>query len=199
MKNIAYGQILKTFANALEEAELNSKIIKPRVANIAIVDAKNQPSLRALALIAFDQQGFYFVDNVNDVIPNPILNSSKTFAQIWTTNFVCNSFIKKIKNMSKKTKFKDEFKMGFDISGHKDETLNVNKNVALCFYWGVLGRQVRIEGKIIEQKNLNQPSLGAFLVVPHAIEFWNEGKFRIHKRMKYQRINNIWQATRLYP
>lgn len=35
-----------------------------------------------------------------------------------------------------------------NLTSRKGEELKNNKNVALCFYWGVLGKQVRIEGEV---------------------------------------------------
>jgi pyridoxamine 5'-phosphate oxidase len=35
-----------------------------------------------------------------------------------------------------------------NLTSRKGGELEDNKNVALCFYWGVLGRQVRIEGEV---------------------------------------------------
>ncbi len=35
-----------------------------------------------------------------------------------------------------------------NLTSRKGGELKTNKNVALCFYWGVLGRQVRIEGEV---------------------------------------------------
>ncbi|MDA0902178.1 MAG: pyridoxamine 5'-phosphate oxidase [Proteobacteria bacterium] len=35
-----------------------------------------------------------------------------------------------------------------NLTSRKANNLEVNNNVALCFYWGKLGRQVRIEGKV---------------------------------------------------
>jgi pyridoxamine 5'-phosphate oxidase len=35
-----------------------------------------------------------------------------------------------------------------NLTSRKGHELNNNSNVALCFYWGVLGRQVRIEGEV---------------------------------------------------
>lgn len=35
-----------------------------------------------------------------------------------------------------------------NLTSRKGKELNSNKNVALCFYWGVLGLQVRIEGAV---------------------------------------------------
>ncbi len=35
-----------------------------------------------------------------------------------------------------------------NLTSRKGDELKINPNVALCFYWGVLGFQVRIEGKV---------------------------------------------------
>ena len=37
-----------------------------------------------------------------------------------------------------------------NFSGRKGQNLAKNNNAALCFYWGILGRQIRIEGKVCE-------------------------------------------------
>ncbi|MCE3254993.1 MAG: pdxH [Rickettsiaceae bacterium] len=37
-----------------------------------------------------------------------------------------------------------------NFTSRKAKELEANKNVALCFYWGALGRQVRIEGEVEE-------------------------------------------------
>ena len=71
--------------------------------------------------------------------------------------------------------------------------LNDNNNIALCFYWGVLNRQVRVEGII------KKISLSEFFVEPKVIEFWTEGKFRIHKRIIYKKNKNSWNIFQIYP
>lgn len=35
-----------------------------------------------------------------------------------------------------------------NLTSRKGKELSQNQNVALCFYWGILGSQIRIEGKI---------------------------------------------------
>jgi len=35
-----------------------------------------------------------------------------------------------------------------NLTSRKGRELNNNQNVALCFYWGILGMQIRIEGKV---------------------------------------------------
>jgi len=38
-----------------------------------------------------------------------------------------------------------------------------------------------------------------FRVTPEEIEFWKDGKFRLHERIVFRRIGDAWEKTRLYP
>jgi len=43
------------------------------------------------------------------------------------------------------------------------------------------------------------PHWSGFRVIPNVIEFWQEGKFRLHEREVYTRSNNDWNVQILYP
>lgn len=38
-----------------------------------------------------------------------------------------------------------------------------------------------------------------FRVVPHAVEFWRHGAFRLHERLVYRRLRDGWTTERLFP
>ena len=38
-----------------------------------------------------------------------------------------------------------------------------------------------------------------FRIAPQEIEFWSDGTFRLHDRIKFVRDGEGWQKTRLYP
>jgi len=38
-----------------------------------------------------------------------------------------------------------------------------------------------------------------FRVAPQEIEFWSDGTFRLHDRIKFKRAGEGWEKTRLYP
>ncbi len=40
---------------------------------------------------------------------------------------------------------------------------------------------------------------GGFLLVPNRIEFWKDGKDRLHDRMQFTRSESGWKTQRLYP
>ena len=43
------------------------------------------------------------------------------------------------------------------------------------------------------------PYWSGFLLVPRAVEFWDAGRFRLHRRLRYERTGEGWTATALYP
>lgn len=43
------------------------------------------------------------------------------------------------------------------------------------------------------------PFWSGFRLIPHAIEFWEEGTFRLHMRFVYRRTGDGWEVGELYP
>ncbi len=40
---------------------------------------------------------------------------------------------------------------------------------------------------------------GGFRLIPKEIEFWSDGKFRLHDRFRFVQVKNEWKSNRLYP
>lgn len=197
MKKASISEPFIKFANWFEQAQAKLEIIEPTAMCLSTVDEKNCPSSRMVLLKKFDERGFCFFTN---------------------------------------------------LTSRKGGELAKNPNVALCFYWGILGLQIRIEGKIekvtpqeaddyfasrrrgsqigawaskqsqemIEwnefeerikkvtqdfdgQQVTRPPFWSGFRVVPKAIEFWQEGEFRIHSREVYKSCEDGWELKKIYP
>ncbi len=43
------------------------------------------------------------------------------------------------------------------------------------------------------------PHWSGFRVAPRLMEFWQDGPFRLHDRLVYERTGSAWSTTRLYP
>ena len=197
MKKTSISEPFIKFANWFEQAQAKPEIIEPTAMCLSTVDEKNCPSSRMVLLKKFDERGFCFFTN---------------------------------------------------LTSRKGGELAKNPNVALCFYWGILGLQIRVEGKIekvtpqeaddyfasrrrgsqigawaskqsqemIEwnefeerikkvtqdfegQEVTRPPFWSGFRVIPKAIEFWQEGEFRIHSREVYQNFEDGWKVKKIYP
>ena len=54
--------------------------------------------------------------------------------------------------------------------------------------------------KSLEITHIDRPEFwSGFCVKPNRIEFWQEGKFRLHQRSLYSLIDGKWQVELLYP
>jgi pyridoxamine 5'-phosphate oxidase len=40
---------------------------------------------------------------------------------------------------------------------------------------------------------------GGYCVHPNEIEFWQQGQHRLHDRLRYRKIKNVWKMERLAP
>ncbi len=57
----------------------------------------------------------------------------------------------------------------------------------------------KINKKFID-KDVTRPKFwSGYRIKPELIEFWQEGKNRIHERIVYEKTNNKWKLKRLYP
>ena len=197
MKKTSLHEPFQKFAQWFESASNTKEIVEPTAMCLATVDQNNFPSARMVLLKKFDERGFCFFTN---------------------------------------------------LTSRKGRELRVNQNVALCFYWGILGKQIRIEGKVEEvsaqeaddyfASRRRDSRIGAwaskqsqemqdwsefeerlakktqefagqevprpefwsgFRVVPKAIEFWQEGEFRIHQREVFEKVEDGWKVKKIYP
>jgi pyridoxamine 5'-phosphate oxidase len=185
------------FTEWLAEAKNCSSIVEPTAMALATADKNGEPSLRIVLLKEASEKGFVFYTN---------------------------------------------------LESHKGHDLNKNPKAALCFYWGELKKQVRVEGiaepvsaeeadayfasrprdsqlgawaskqsrpldskaELIKEVALTTakflgrdvprpPHWSGWRVVPHTIEFWQEGAFRLHDRDLYTRDHDYWKVQKLYP
>ncbi|MEK7801654.1 MAG: pyridoxal 5'-phosphate synthase, partial [Pseudomonadota bacterium] len=79
-----------------------------------------------------------------------------------------------------------------NFNSRKAGELKKNSNVALCFYWGILGYQIRIEGSVEEvlkeeaddyfSSRRRESRIGAWASKQSSVmENWNEFETRIHQ------------------
>jgi pyridoxamine 5'-phosphate oxidase len=186
------------FEDWFTRAKAEKSIAEPTAMSLATADENAKPSVRIVLLKAFDERGFIFYTN---------------------------------------------------LDSHKSQEIKVNAQLALCFYWMPLDKQIRIEGRAeriadaeadayfatrvrekqigawaslqsqpmhnhddldkriaeMEAKFENQevprpPHWSGWRVVPHRIEFWQQGEFRLHDRVVYtQNAHSEWETEKLFP
>lgn len=142
----------------------------------------------------------------------------------------------------------DGFVFYTNFESDKGRALLANPKAGLLFHWMPFGRQVRIQGDVVQVSDAEadayfasrarQSRIGAwasqqsrpmsdrhelerrvvryglkyatgevprppywsgFRVVPRRMEFWQEGKFRLHQRLVYIRDGGEWTTQWLFP
>lgn len=154
------------------------------------------PQSRIVLLKSYDSSGFQFFTNYksekgNNISQNPNVSMlffwDKLERQIRITGIA-----KKISTIESDTYFDSrpyESRIGAIASLQSSE----------------LKSTIELEKRIDDLKikyPINPPrpdNWGGYIIEPQTFEFWQGRKSRLHDRIKYELINNLWSIKRLYP
>lgn len=64
----------------------------------------------------------------------------------------------------------------------------------------LLDRVAGLTGDLVNEQTVPRPAhWSGYRIVPSSIEFWKDGEFRLHDRVRLVRDGERWISTRLYP
>ena len=63
----------------------------------------------------------------------------------------------------------------------------------------LLTRVAELSAAVGEGPAVRPPHWSGFRLMPSSIEFWKDGEFRLHDRVRFGREGGGWTSTRLYP
>ena len=194
MKN--YSEPFDLFGKWLDMAK-EKEINDPTAMNLATTTSDGKPSSRMVLLKDFDQEGFVFYTNLE----------SKKGQQLADNNHVALNF--HWKSLRKQVR----------IEGHAERVSDAEADT----YYQSRPRGSRIgawaseqsrpmEGMFILERRVAEftakfgvsevprpPHWSGFRVAPELIEFWSDGKFRLHERVVYNRDGETWTTERQFP
>ena len=171
-------EILKT----LEEAE-SANLIDWNAMNIASVDQMNQPSSRMVLLKKISDDGLVFYTNYNSRKGKEIELNPKVAVNFWWRELKkqirVEGFIEKASE-----KDSDDY---FDSRPLKSRVSAIisNQSSKISSYED-LTNQIDNYLEQNDESSIKRPDhCGLYIVIPNAVEFWQERDNRTHERLKY--------------
>ncbi|MEM1047811.1 MAG: pyridoxamine 5'-phosphate oxidase [Pseudomonadota bacterium] len=188
----------KIFAAWLAEAE-KTEINDPTAMALATVDESGMPNVRMVLLKAFDEHGFVFYTNY-DSVKGTELQATKKAA-------LCLHW----KTLRRQIRVRGNISCVTDSEA--DEYFNSRARGSRIGAWA--SKQSRpLESRFALEKEIAKYTAkyaigeiprpdywSGFRLTPISIEFWKDGKFRLHDRIRFERSgpDDDWSDQRLYP
>ncbi|MEO0327240.1 MAG: pyridoxamine 5'-phosphate oxidase [Pseudomonadota bacterium] len=187
--------LFKNWLTVAEQSEPND----PSAMSLATVDPDGLPNVRVVLMRRYDERGIVFFTNFESAKGNELLASRKAAASFhWKSLRKAVRFRGLVEPVSEEEA--DEYfytrPRGSQIasSASKQSRALSNRNQ--------LEAEVAALSAQIGTGDIKRPPhWSGFRIMPLSVEFWSDGEFRLHDRVKYSRtaLDQDWQMSRLYP
>ena len=178
-----------------QEAEPND----PHAMALASVDAEGLPDVRMVLLNARDARGFVFFTNFESAKGSQLLAQPKAaMVMHWKSlrrQVRMRGPVDVVTDAEADAYFASRPKGSQIASAASRQSRPLDSRIALLDAVSMLATEVD-DGPMVRP-----PHWSGFRLVPTSIEFWKDGEFRLHDRVRFTRegINAAWTSTRLYP
>lgn len=187
---------IEVFREWLAEAEA-SESNDPNAMAVATVDGAGNPSVRILLLKGLDERGFAFYTNFESRKGRELLGQPRAA--------LCFHW----KSLRKQVRVEGPVEIVSDAEAdaYFHSRAYVSQIGAAASHQSrPLDRRETLERRVAELQDFlkgaevpRPPNWSGFRVVPHTIEFWKDGAFRLHDRIVFRRQGLEWATERLYP
>lgn len=182
----------------LEEAN-SSEPNDPAATALATVDADGLPDVRMVLLKAFDRHGFVFYTNFESAKGRQLLKAPKA-----AMCFHWKSRRRQVRLRGPVEQVSGEEADAYFFSRPRGSRIGAwasDQSRPLENRKLLEDRVLRLEEKYPGEAVPRPPHWSGFRIVPTRIEFWQDGRFRLHDRIAFSREepNEAWKKTRLYP
>lgn len=187
---------IEVFREWLAEAEA-SEPNDPNAMAVATGDSAGNPSVRILLLKGFDERGFAFYTNFESRKGRELLGQPRAA--------LCFHW----KSLRKQVRVEGPVEIVSDAEAdaYFHSRAYVSQIGAAASHQSrPLDSRATLERRVAELQDFlkgaevpRPPNWSGFRVVPHTIEFWKDGPFRLHDRIVFTRQGMDWTTERLYP
>ena len=187
--------LFEDWFNEAKKTEIND----PNALALATVGKNGIPSVRMVLLKDFNEKGFVFYTNLNSRKSNEIKSNPNT-----AMCFHWKSLLRQVRVTGKLTNVSDADADNYYNSrtyGSRIGAWASNQSSILKSRDELLNSIEEFKRKYSNEKNIPRPKYwSGWNLYPTEIEFWLDGKDRIHERLLYSRKdNNIWEKNLLSP
>ena len=189
---------LALFASWLDEAK-ESEINDPTALSLATVDSDGMPDVRMVLLKGFDARGFVFYTNFESAKGREILQSRKA-----AMGFHWKSLRRQVRIRGPVEIVNDDEADEYYASRHRGSRIGAwaSKQSRQLESRFALEKEVAKYTAKFGVAAIPRPDhWSGFRIVPVEIEFWKDGAFRLHDRVRFSRKadDQNWSKVRLYP
>lgn len=176
-----------------QEAEPND----PHAMALASVDEDGMPDVRMVLLNARDTRGFCFFTNFESAKGRQLLNQPKAAMLMhWKSlrrQIRVRGPVEVVTPAEADQYFASRHKGSQIASSVSDQSRPLDKRKTLE------ARVAALTEKVGDGPVTRPAHWSGFRIVPTSIEFWKDGQYRLHDRVRFVRDGNGWSSTRLYP
>ena len=181
----------------LEEAT-KSEINDPNALSLATTNSINEPIVRMVLLKGLTKKGFIFYTNLNSPKSSDLKTNPKA-----AMCFHWKSLERQVRIAGSITQVTDKEADQYYNSRPYESRIGAwasDQSKAMTKREDFLKKIDEFKKKYKDEKNLPRPKhWSGWCLSPSSIEFWLGDKYRIHERLKYNKVSSEWKKEILYP
>ena len=186
--------LFKIWFEEAKKSELND----PNALSLGTSDNRGKPSVRTVLLKDFDNHGFVFYTNLNSAKSNAIKDNP-----IVSMCFHWKSLLRQVIIIGNVNNVSDQEADEYYNSRSYESRIGAwaSKQSSILNNREELNKRIeQFKSKFLDHDKVPRPShWSGWRVNPNEIEFWLDGKNRIHERLKYVKVNESWEKVLLSP
>ena len=188
---------IELFKIWMSEAEKN-EINDPNALSLATTSKNNEPSVRMVLLKGISKKGFVFYTNLNSPKSEDLkINPKASMCFHW------KSLQRQVRISGSVNQVDDEEADLYFNSRHYESRIGAwasDQSKKMNDRDEFLKKLDQLKIKYKDKNKVPRPKFwSGWCLNPSLIEFWLGDKYRIHERLKYNRILNNWEKEILYP
>jgi pyridoxamine 5'-phosphate oxidase len=193
-----YSDPFELFAHWLEKAKSTASIAEPTAMSLATATKDGAPSVRIVLLKQFDTRGFTLYTNLEsrksrEIKANP--NAALCFYWMPLDKQVrVEGVFEAVSNEEADAYYGSRPLLSRIGAWASDQSRPLDSRETLA------RRVADLRGKYTEKNPPPRPPhWSGWRLVPHTMEFWHQGDFRLHDRIVFKKNASEWIKQRLYP